>query len=128
MPCFNIRGTIVEPSRTITYLGITIDWQVSFGAHVARHLEAYTQRIGKSADAKCLYCKQEDTVRHTVFDCEMWAQQRQEAEAALGAIITPENLIDHMLENPAKWRIHGFMTQIMQNKELDERRVEEIQG
>ncbi|XP_018572026.1 uncharacterized protein LOC108911539 [Anoplophora glabripennis] len=87
--------------------------------------KTYTFKIGKTRDASCVYCGEEDSPRHTLFSCERWAGIRRECEVGIGDVITANNMVDYMLQSETKWKeIERAMTRIMTTKEQDERRHE----
>nr|CAH7733305.1 unnamed protein product [Callosobruchus chinensis] len=67
---------------------------------LSRHgpFRTYRKRIGKIEDAKCLHCDAEDTVEHTIFQCDRWMQYRQNAGSVVVGM-SPENMVAVMLSS-----------------------------
>lgn len=90
----------------------------------------YTHRIGKTNDARCIYCRQiqEDSPEHTVFKCTRWREWRKEIIDKEGTL-TPENIIEKMTSSKESWEsIQDFITRIMKTKEGEERDYKELGG
>lgn len=83
----------------------------------------YTKRIGKTADAVCVYCgEEEDTVEHTIFACPRWEEERRQAATNVGNHISVENLVPIMVTKREDWRtMRNMFKNIMSKKEVDER-------
>lgn len=83
------------------------------------YFRSYLKKIGKSADAKCLYCQneEEDDVKHTFFVCGRWQHYRNDLVANIGQY-TPETLVAKMIETEANWEaISTFVTLVLKEKE-----------
>ena len=84
---------------------------------------AYAKRFKKDDTDNCIYCQQIDTVEHTIFVCSKWEQSRNETYQKLGHELTPDNIIETMIENEGNWKeVHKLIRNIMSNKEKDELR------
>ncbi|KAJ8939664.1 hypothetical protein NQ314_011053 [Rhamnusium bicolor] len=59
----------------------------------------YTQRLGISENAFCVYCGEEDSPEHTVLYCHRWAPYRIAIYGELGFQLTAETLVAHMIED-----------------------------
>ncbi|KAJ3661613.1 hypothetical protein Zmor_006001 [Zophobas morio] len=72
-----------------------------------------------------MYCQEDDDVEHTLFGCHRWHGWRHEVEIQVGRKLTPDNLIEAMLEKVENWKlIAEYMRKIMTCKEEDERKEE----
>ncbi|KAJ8940218.1 hypothetical protein NQ314_010780 [Rhamnusium bicolor] len=60
---------------------------------------AYTQRLGISENAFCVYCGEEDSPEHTVLYCHRSAPYRIATYGELGFQLTAETLVAHMIED-----------------------------
>lgn len=66
-----------------------------------------------------------DDVEHTVFDCSWWDIQRWRCRDKLEKDVTPDNIVQIMLQNQESWTtIVEYVTEIIGRKEEDEREVE----
>lgn len=84
---------------------------------------AYAKRFGKDTSDQCMYCGDEDTVQHTIFECPRWHTVRTQTYAELGQKLHPESLIQEMISSKDRWnKIHYMITIIMKNKEIEERK------
>lgn len=84
--------------------------------------KAYTEKIGKT-DGNCLYCERLDTAEHTIFECNRWTDYRRQAEIEVDRSITADNMVELMTLSKENWEhIHGMVTKILTQKEIDERR------
>ncbi|KAI5739769.1 hypothetical protein M8J77_023226 [Diaphorina citri] len=80
----------------------------------------YLFKIKKISSPKCNYCNEEDTAEHTIFGCQRWAYIRQEAYEDMRIHISPENLIETMLNSEENWKkISCLLSKIMIEKETD---------
>ncbi|KAJ8966212.1 hypothetical protein NQ314_003678 [Rhamnusium bicolor] len=79
--------------RTDFYISQFLTGHGSFGT--------YTQRLGISENALCVYCGEEDSPEHTVLYCHRWAPYRIAIYGELGQL-TAETLVAHMIED--KWQ------------------------
>ncbi|KAJ8978659.1 hypothetical protein NQ317_019095 [Molorchus minor] len=88
----------------------------------------YLHRIGKKPNDLCLYCEARDSPEHTMFECDRWTRERQEINAILGTVGTPENLIELITIDGKKWkRTMEKVKMIMKIKEQDYRAIETIE-
>ncbi|KAJ8937189.1 hypothetical protein NQ314_012008 [Rhamnusium bicolor] len=82
----------------------------------------YTQRLGISENAFCVYCGEEDSPEHTVLYCHGWAPYRIAIYGELGFQLTAETLVAHMIEDKRQCNTIGNMIRtIMQDKEKERR-------
>lgn len=83
--------------------------------------QAYRKRFNLTETEECLYCQLVDTVEHTFFECVRWENERREIENEMGPI-TPENIVNQMMENEGNWKAIGkFARIIIDQKERDVR-------
>ncbi|KAJ8964630.1 hypothetical protein NQ314_004739 [Rhamnusium bicolor] len=83
---------------------------------------AYTQRIGISENAFCVYCGEEDCPAHMVLYCHRWAPYRIATYGELGFQLIAETLVAHMIEDKRQGNTIGNMIRkIMQEKEKERR-------
>ena len=67
------------------------------------------------------YSGEVDTPEHTFFRCNRWNAQRLQLQ--LEVILTPENLVEKMLDTAENWRaVIGMAREILGSKEEDARR------
>lgn len=85
--------------------------------------QEYLNRFRIAENGECWYCGLIDTAYHTFFECDRWAHVRTQAENSVGEQITPENIIEIMMQNENKWNVISEMAvNILKIKEEDERR------
>lgn len=88
---------------------------------------SYTFRIGKAANALCIYCGLRDTPEHTIIKCDRWIVERANLEIELGEEIETVSIINKMISNKQKWnKIAAFITIVMRQKEIEERREQNV--
>ena len=87
---------------------------------------SYLHKIKRAENSTCSYCREEeDTARHTFYDCSRWEGERQRLALEVGVTITPNNTIRTMIGSPTSWeKINTCMKKIMEKKERDEREEE----
>ena len=61
--------------------------------------KCYLNKMNRSPDMKCVFCKQPENARHVLFNCAKWENQRTKLLGQIG----PEDLIMHMTESTADW-------------------------
>lgn len=82
----------------------------------------YSKRMGKAESENCIYCGEIDTPSHPIFTCPRWHIERQRIEIKIGAITSPENLMEKMLSTTKYWKEgHNFIKSIIYAKEKEER-------
>ncbi|XP_072400594.1 uncharacterized protein [Diabrotica undecimpunctata] len=83
----------------------------------------YLKRFGKAADDRCLYCREVDTVTHTLFHCPRWVAERTRMNAGFGRMILGVNeMVDEMMTSVTGWRTgDGFVRAVLAAKEREER-------
>jgi hypothetical protein len=60
-----------------------------------------------------------------MFQCARWATNRTEAETATGVELNAENVVEVILRGQTEWDAVGrFLTEVMRQKEADERQDE----
>lgn len=81
----------------------------------------YAKRFGKDTTDECIYCNEVDTVEHTIFECKEWKEYRDKTHRQIGCILSPEILVDKMLESREMWNsIQNMVKEIMSEKEKAE--------
>ena len=86
---------------------------------------AYLHRFKRRDTAECETCGKEETAEHVIFECTKWNKTRTEMQKEAKSKITPENIIQKMLENPTNWeKITNALVEIIRTKEESERREE----
>lgn len=81
---------------------------------------SYLKRFKKRDTDMCWYCGQVDTPEHTFFMCDRWATPRQVVRTTTGTILTPDNIVNIMLEKEGYWNaVRAFATEILKTKEVD---------
>lgn len=67
-----------------------------------------------------------DDVEHTFFEWDRWWRRRRELEVALNfSPVTPENLMEAMIESRAKWDVAvNFIDAVLTKKEEDEKIIQ----
>ena len=85
---------------------------------------SFLYRIKKKENSSCSYCGAEnDTARHTFFDCENWKHQREMAEQEIKEIFYPESIVEIMIKTEKNWvTIEKWIKNVIQEKEKDERK------
>lgn len=61
--------------------------------------KCYLNKMNRSPDMKCAFCKQPENARHVLFYCSKWENQRTKLLGQIG----PEDLIMHMTKSTADW-------------------------
>lgn len=62
----------------------------------------YLKRMGKRDSDRCVYCQEQDTPAHTLFECGRWREFRDVAEARCGTKVTLDNVGALMGEDQEK--------------------------
>lgn len=89
----------------------------------------YVHKIRKRNNSSCLYCSSEDDAEHTMFTCHRWYKERKLLEMSVGRELTPENMIDIILQKKKNWEaMRNFAAAIITQKDIDERRAQQIEG
>lgn len=83
---------------------------------------AYLFRFGHDGAPECPTCQdREEDVEHVFFHCTRFADGRGKLQKILGVVLSPENMVAHMLEKVENWTaVREFASEVM--KEL--RRLE----
>jgi hypothetical protein len=86
----------------------------------------YLLRWKKRNDAESIYCGDpHDDVEYTFIGCDRWWQERRNLEVELGMDVTPERMVEYMVQSKSKWNtIVKYITTIMKRKEADERAIQ----
>ncbi|KAJ8941510.1 hypothetical protein NQ314_010379 [Rhamnusium bicolor] len=106
----------------VTYRHRRIDFYISQFLTGHGSFGTYTQRLGISENAFCVYCGEEDSPEHTVLYCHRWAPYRIAIYGELGFQLTAETLVAHMIEDKRQGNTIGNMIRtIMQDKEKERR-------
>jgi len=59
-------------------------------------------------------------IEHAVYDCDRWWRNRRELEVTIGTDISPETVVNRMLESRRnRVTINGFIDHILFTKEED---------
>ncbi|XP_030752228.1 uncharacterized protein LOC115879472 [Sitophilus oryzae] len=89
--------------------------------------EHYLYRFKKRASAACKYCSSAiDDVSHTIFECSAWEPGRLKIKGIFKVPFKKENLVPSIVEDEDIWEAFvAFISKILRQKELDQRRVEE---
>lgn len=89
--------------------------------------EHFLHKIGRRRSAVCIFCHEEDdTAEHTFFNCPSWKTERDNAWRSLGLTITPDNMVNTMLEGEEQWKeLQRLANTIMRAKEAEEKKREE---
>ncbi|XP_066157765.1 uncharacterized protein [Euwallacea fornicatus] len=88
----------------------------------------FTYRLGKT-EMNCDICRVDDTAEHVVFTCPKYDDLRQSLSECVNdgrqnpqKEITPETLIDRMLQSADKWNAATeAITSMIKRKEIEER-------
>lgn len=83
----------------------------------------YLHKIGKRQEDACQLCGvSPDTVKHAIFECDMWNKLRMEISTDIGKEIRAENFVELMLKSEYNWnRLDGAIRKIMKTRETVER-------
>ena len=89
----------------------------------------YLKRIRKVEEATCRYCGEEDTARHTFYECGKWEEERGRVNAKMKGDFTPEKTIERIIERQEIWEaVNSFVVEVIKEKEEDERRLPAANG
>ena len=89
----------------------------------------YLYRFKRRATETCRYCDEKDKVKHTIFECVRWEEERRnlKRELTIRTELKPDNLVETMLDNSENWtKIEQTFMLILENKLSDEKETEEI--
>ena len=83
------------------------------------NFSAYLHRFRKIDSPRCIECAHEtEDVRHTLFVCKRWEDNRQSLKAQIKTDITPSNMLTIMLASDDHWSsVEAFVRNIMMDKE-----------
>ncbi|XP_017775152.1 PREDICTED: uncharacterized protein LOC108561635 [Nicrophorus vespilloides] len=85
----------------------------------------YLHFFVKKEDERCWYCEEDDSPEHTLFRSCRWVERKHEAEAELGVLLEPENVISEMLKSVDSWNIvAAYISEVLLSNEEDERRLQ----
>ena len=63
-----------------------------------------------------------ENAEHTLFVCARWGAEREAFGRAVGAQLTPDTMVSHILQSEQIWMlIESFVTLVMKTRELDGR-------
>ena len=63
-----------------------------------------------------------ENAEHTLFLCARWGAEREAVGRAVGAQLTPDTSLFHMLQSEQIWMlIESFVSLVMKTRELDRR-------
>lgn len=84
----------------------------------------YLWRMKKLGSPMCSLCEAEcDDAGHTLFVCDAFENWRRQLFGELGLELTPDNLVDTMLEGRNSWEmISSYVSRVMSMKTEEERR------
>ncbi|KAL1447310.1 hypothetical protein WDU94_005527 [Cyamophila willieti] len=83
----------------------------------------YLHRFGIENTPRCWFCQAVDDAEHTFFQCERWVRVRRETEEMVRRVLTPQNMVQVMMESRENWgAIERMARLIMTEKEEEERR------
>ncbi|XP_017773782.1 PREDICTED: uncharacterized protein LOC108560651 [Nicrophorus vespilloides] len=97
--------------ETTFHLSQALSGHVCFGK--------YLHIIAKKKKERCWYCEKDDTPEHTLFRCCRWVRRKHEAEAELGVLLEPENVISEILQSAESWDIVAYISEMLLSKEED---------
>ncbi|XP_075217908.1 uncharacterized protein LOC142322717 [Lycorma delicatula] len=81
--------------------------------------EAYLQRIGRRASPLCRCCDLEDSVEHTIYQCQRWDVVKQDVGLSW---LSPEETVPYMLIGRAEWdKVLQLATSILKTKAREAR-------
>ncbi|KAJ8912476.1 hypothetical protein NQ315_014576 [Exocentrus adspersus] len=76
----------------------------------------------RSVDDQCPYCKECDTVEHTLFNCRHWSHLRQEYAEKCGLPFDIGTMGEKLTDTEASWKeIYETVRKIIETKEADAR-------
>jgi len=83
----------------------------------------YLCRIGKERTAECHHCGHpHDSAQHTLESCSVWAAERADLTAAVGADLSLPTVIRAMVGSGEAWKaMSSFCSKVMLQKEDAER-------
>lgn len=101
----------------------------SVSYHLAQFLtghgcfQQYLYRFARVSTPECVSCGYPgDCVEHTFFCCDRWYTKRRALEVFLGCQLTPQTIVQKMLESKRIWdKVEDYVTSILQTKEFEER-------
>lgn len=77
----------------------------------------FLHNIRKKDDERCVFCHEIDTAEHTLFSCVKWSSPRSQLNRKLGFVLSPENLIDTMIESKDNWlAVEKMMSEVLVEK------------
>lgn len=83
---------------------------------------AYLYKIRRADSEDCPYCGLRDDVKHTIFECPRWAEQRCRIARCVEEDVEDGNLVRNMLESEEKWAtITENLREIISTKETEEK-------
>lgn len=81
----------------------------------------YLHRIKKLDNDRCSTCDTEDSPEHALFKCQKIKIKKKEVEREVGIILTPQNIVQQMLENESKWNlVESYIVETMKRREREE--------
>lgn len=88
----------------------------------------YLCRMKRSDTPKCRLCDADsDDANHTLFVCDAFANWWRQLFGEIGQDLTPDNLVDNMLQERSKWQIIAtYINRVMKFKCDDERRRQSL--
>lgn len=78
----------------------------------------YLHRFKIKHTETCDSCGAEnDDALHAVFECEHWMEERRILNDKLGVTLTPENMVNIMLNSSYEWKLcEDFINKIMKQR------------
>lgn len=86
---------------------------------------SYLHRFGHEASPECSWCGPvfDESPEHTFFICGRFRPERDQLEAALGVVVTPDTIVSVMLCSERNWRaVSHFAATVMGTLRRLERR------
>lgn len=85
---------------------------------------AYLHRSKRADNDNCPYCGEEDTARHTMFECPRWAEERSHIASAIKQNVHENNLVNKMIQSEDLWNvIVKNINKIIGQKEKEEKQI-----
>lgn len=85
------------------------------------YFREYLHRMGKCDSPLCIYEDgQEDTAKHTFFECTRWQDMRSQLEQTIGASLTVQSIVEIMIAKEENWwKIARYARDVLKVKKRD---------
>lgn len=95
-----------------------IDYNLTQALTNHGYFNAYLCKIKKVNSPKCsCYDADVDDANHTLFNCDTFEIWRRQLSGEIGHTVTPDNLVDLMLQEGKKWQlIQSYVNRVMKFK------------